>query len=239
VGDELKENVIALIPARASSKRVPMKNIQTICGKPLIFFSIKVAQLVAEINDVFVSTEDEEIARIGNSFGARVIPRPRFLSTDDVPNFRVMEHAVAWVEENYRYRVDLLILLQPTNPFRTPRMLKKALSLMAENPESDSLITVKKISRPLGQVVHNNWIPNANLPYRLSNSKLQYILTGNTFILRTQNTLKQGDFLGKRITPLILDQEWIDIDIDTPQDFWLAEALLHKNMEKFSFFDLA
>lgn len=234
----MKENIIAIVPARGGSKRIPKKNIRKVCGKPLIFYSIRVAQLVQEVKSLFISTEDEEIAKIGSSLGAIYLPRPDHLSEDHITNFQVMQHAVSFIEETYKYEVDLLMLLQPTSPFRTPTMLKKAIKMIIDAPEDDSLITVRETRKTFGQIADGHWVASHDLPHRLSNSKLQYVLTGDVLILRTKNTLQKGVFLGKRIRPMVLDQEHVDIDIDYPQDLYLAERLFNHHREKYSFFEI-
>jgi CMP-N,N'-diacetyllegionaminic acid synthase len=107
---------IAIIPARAGSKGVPMKNIMPFCGLPLIAWSIKQAK--AANLPVYVSTEDEDIARCAGEFGAIPIPRPSSLSADDTPTAPVLQHAAGWLNDQ-KVDWDTMILLQATSPLRT------------------------------------------------------------------------------------------------------------------------
>ena len=88
-------SVLAVIPARGGSKGVPRKNLQNICGKPLIAYSIEAAKGVSRLTDIIVSTEDEEIAQVAVDHGADVpFMRPAELAEDLTPTFPVIMHAL-------------------------------------------------------------------------------------------------------------------------------------------------
>jgi CMP-N,N'-diacetyllegionaminic acid synthase len=107
-------NVLGLIPARGGSKRVPRKNIKVLGDKPLMAWTIETALSSAYLNNVVVSSEDDEILDIAATFGAETLKRPKKLSTDKADSYGVMLHALE------HYAPDYLCLLQPTSPFRTP-----------------------------------------------------------------------------------------------------------------------
>ena len=111
--------ILALITARSGSKRIPDKNIKKLCGRPLINWSIDVAKDVEDICDILVSTDSPIIAEIANKAGA-LVPwlRPEDMAIDSASSVDVSLHALDWYQSEVG-KVDGLILLQPTSPFRT------------------------------------------------------------------------------------------------------------------------
>ena len=130
-------NIVAIIPARGGSKGVPRKNIKNLCGKPLIQYTIDEAKRSNKISRVIVSTEDEEIAEISRNLGAEVIMRPDELATDKAPTLPVIQHVIETLEKNQDFKVDAIMLLQPTTPFRKQEHIDQAIGLFLEkNPDS-------------------------------------------------------------------------------------------------------
>ena len=124
--------ILALIPARGGSKRLPGKNIKLLGDKPLINWTIEVAQDIPEICEILVSTDNSEIASIAKVAGAKV-PwlRPAHLSTDVATSVDVAIHAIDWYEKEI-CRIDGLMLLQPTSPFRTKLTIQEGINLFKE-----------------------------------------------------------------------------------------------------------
>ena len=110
--------VFAFIFARGGSKGLPRKNIKLLAGKPLIQYSIETAQKTNIINEIFVSTDDDEIAKIASSLGAIVIRRPTELSQDTSPEWLAWRHAAEWATQHYG-QFDLFISLPATSPLRS------------------------------------------------------------------------------------------------------------------------
>tara|TARA_B100000242_G_scaffold280988_1_gene240891 strand:+ start:963 stop:1628 length:666 start_codon:yes stop_codon:yes gene_type:complete len=108
---------IALIPARGNSKSIPRKNLIDFNGKPLIFWTIDAAIKSKNIDEVYVSSEDDEILNISKSFGASVIKRPLELSDDKTSSDKVIEHFINCLEK--KYDIETVCFLQPTSPLRT------------------------------------------------------------------------------------------------------------------------
>lgn len=105
--------VLGLIPARGGSRRVPRKNIRRLGGKPLIAWTIEAARRAVLIDYVAVSSEDEEILRVAEDWGADPLKRPPEMATDDISPYPAILHALS------HFGVTHLCLLQPTSPFRT------------------------------------------------------------------------------------------------------------------------
>ena len=120
--------ILALILARGGSKRLPGKNIRCLGGKPLIVWSIDVTKHIPEICDILVSTDDPAIAAVSKGAGA-LVPwlRPPELATDTATSVDAALHALDWYEAD-KGKVDGLLLLQPTSPFRTKETVMRGIA---------------------------------------------------------------------------------------------------------------
>lgn len=108
---------IAVIPARAGSKRIPGKNIKSLGGIPLVVHSIITARHCETIDEVFVSTDSRVVAEISEKAGAKIIWRPEECCTDTAGDYEALDHAnqvIPWYVQEQR----LYIYLRPTTPFR-------------------------------------------------------------------------------------------------------------------------
>ena len=108
---------VCLIPARGGSKRIPRKNIKLFFGKPLISWSIETAISSGIFDEVYVSTDDEEIANIAKNYGANIpFIRPENLSNDFAIDKDVIQHFIEWME-SIKLFPDSLCYLYATAPF--------------------------------------------------------------------------------------------------------------------------
>ena len=135
---------LGIIPARGGSKGVKRKNIRSVGGKPLIYWSIKAAQESKLLTNYFVSTEDKEIADVADSFGATILNRPHHLAGDQTPMIPVLQQLCVEAEKLHG-RFDYVLLMQPTAPMRTARHIDGAIDLMSKHPDCDSLVSVYQV----------------------------------------------------------------------------------------------
>lgn len=126
--------IYAIIPARGGSKGIPRKNIKEITGKPLIAWSIESALSSKLIEKVYVSMEDEEIAKISSDFSAEIITRLLELTDDFTPTVDVLTHFVECAKS------DVVVLLQATSPIRSKNLIDECIGEFLEN-DYDSLAT--------------------------------------------------------------------------------------------------
>lgn len=134
--------VLAVIPARGGSKRIPLKNIKNMAGKPLIAWSIEEAKKSSYIDRLIVSTDSEEIADVARSYGAEVpFLRPPELAIDTARDYDMFEHVLQRLSEEGDVP-DIVIQLRPTSPLRTVEHIDAALELLEKHPEADSVRTV-------------------------------------------------------------------------------------------------
>ena len=135
--------ILALIPARGGSKSIPQKNILPIAGKPLIAWTIEHALKSNLINRVIVSTDDNLISEVSESFGAEVpFKRPTKISQDDSLDIEAFIHALVWLKENENYVPDLIVHLRPTGPAREINIIDEAIEKIISNPKADSLRSI-------------------------------------------------------------------------------------------------
>lgn len=123
--------IVAIIPARGGSKRLPRKNIYPFRGKPMISWSIEAAQRSKLINEVFVSSEDNEILKIALQYGSEIIKRPNELADDKIFKMEVIKHAVKEIEKNKKPNV--VISLQANSPEITASILDESIHKLYHN----------------------------------------------------------------------------------------------------------
>ncbi len=228
--------VLALIPARGGSKSIPRKNIKPFAGHPLIAYSIAAGLQAEHVGRVIVSTDDPEIAAVARDYGAEVpFRRPATLAQDATPDLPVFTHALAWLEEHEGYRPDLVVQLRPTTPVRPPDLVDRAVRLLLEHPEADSVRGVV----PSGQNPYKMWritqagrlaplleVPGLAEPYNAPRQSLPptYWQTGHIDVIRPR-VFAAGSMSGRVILPLVLDPLYT-VDLDTPLDWMWAEWLV-------------
>jgi len=240
-------NRIALIPARGGSKGVPRKNLMKIAGKSLVewaFFSAKESSLFSEI---CISTDDLEIAKHAESFGAEIhFMRPANLALDSSLQIDVINHAAGFFSSQ-GIEASNLTLLQPTSPFRYPRDLVNA-HLIWDNNQANSLISILESSQYNFSTMYKegaekliNGVSLLPLSDNVNSNKgtlrqafqRQYWRNGAIYIFR----LNSGGVGSKLLTAPILGYEmpWYQsINIDTFQDLEVAELIAPKFISGFN-----
>jgi CMP-N,N'-diacetyllegionaminic acid synthase len=223
--------LLALIAARGGSKRLPGKNIRMLGGKPLIVWSIDVAKNTAGICDILVSTDDIAIATVSAEAGA-LVPwlRPAELATDTSSAVDVAIHALDWYEAA-RGKVDGLLLLQPTSPFRTLSNVQKGVELFQDNARQTVLGVSPSSTHPMwtfkldgGYLVP--YMDNHGLGMRSQDLEPVYEINGSFYLISPSDLRSTRSFVGKNSIPLLIDSNTESLDIDTESDFNLANSLI-------------
>ena len=141
----IRPRVLAVIPARGGSKGLPGKNIRPLMGKPLLAHSVALAALLGDSVRCIVSTDDEAIAETARAAGAEVpFLRPAELASDTAPMSVVLRHALAAMEEIDSTTYDMVLLLDPTSPTRTPERVREAIDTLVATPELDGVVAVSE-----------------------------------------------------------------------------------------------
>jgi len=221
-----ESNVLGLIPARGGSKGVPRKNIRELAGIPLIAHSIQAARDATAIDSVVVSTDDEEIAEVAESYGARVpFMRPSELATDEAPTAPVITDALETLYEAGE-AYDTFVLLQPTSPLRTATHINEAYSLYEES-DADSVISVyptydTRWERTSKGAKRLNYTDAAK---RRQDRDPEYVINGAIYVTDVEQFIDTEKTI-TGITKMYEMPERESVDIDEPFDLWLAEQIL-------------
>lgn len=231
-------SLLAVIPARGGSKGLPNKNILDCAGKPLIEWTINAALGAMSLDEVFVSTDSEQIANVALLAGANVpFLRPEPLATDSSSVLDALVHAWTELRDANGKSFDYVMLLQPTSPLRTSAHIEAALNcyFSKRRSERDTLASVYQVQPKFGWLMQmspeREGYINFCFDVRSGNAQRQdlqpyYMPNGAIFIL-PGSTLSNGLYTSQTI-PFIMNS--VDsIDIDTPYEFYQAESLLFKD----------
>ncbi len=223
-------NIIAIIPAKSKSRRLPKKNILKLKNKELFLYSVDFAKNCHLINKIFVSSDSDKILSIAACNNVKTLKRGLKLCGDNTTNFDVLLHSYEKLKK-IGDEPEIIVLIQPTTPFRYSNELNIMIEKFTEDVFADSLITVKESKRVRGVISDKYWIPDLNNKNNLQSSKTYYEATGHIIILRPKQTLKENSLLGKNIIPYNLPINWPDIDIDTKEDWEMAKSFIFNKRE--------
>ncbi|SHG58973.1 acylneuraminate cytidylyltransferase family protein [Flavobacterium johnsoniae] len=219
---------IAIIPARGGSKRLPKKNILLLDDIPLIVHSILYAKANSDlIDEVYVSTDNEEIKNVALQYGAKVINRPQNISGDLEPTVSALKHVL----ESIKFEVENIVLLQPTNPLRPENLLKEAFNVY-QNENRNSLFTVTRNYQKLGKIYNSRFIPfNYEIGQRSQDLESLFFENGLLYITKA-NEIFNDIIISEDAFPFEINHIFASVDIDTQEDFDYAEYLLMKTKNK-------
>jgi len=218
---------IAIIPARGGSKRLPEKNIKLLDGYPLLSFSILYAQAnSAIIDEVYVSTDNENIKKVALEFGVKVIDRPANISGDFEPTVSALKHVLQNIDSD----VENVILLQATNPIRPENLLKETFKIY-EKENCNSLFTVSRNHKKFGKIIDQKFIPyNYKIGQRSQDIEPLYFENGLLYITKAA-LIMENIIISEDAFPFEIDHIFANVDIDTQEDFDYAKYLYHKHIK--------
>lgn len=225
-------DTVCFIFARGGSKGLPGKNIIPLAGKPLIAHSIDVAHENQRIKTVVVSTDDPAIAKVAKDYGAEVpFLRPAELATDTAPEWKAWRHAVDWYRRE-RGDFGIFLSLPTTSPFRNQYDVNSCLDVLVGDTHADAVITVRDAERsPYFNMVtldENGYaglvIPAEQAISRRQDAPVVYDITTIAYAVRPDFIMQHNGLFEGRIRVVQVPAERA-LDIDTPYDFMLAEAI--------------
>lgn len=225
--------LLAIIPARGGSKRLPRKNVLPLLGRPLIDWSIRAALDSRLCVDVLVSTDDAEIAEVASRGGA-LVPwrRPAELSTDTAATAPVLAHALGWYEAE-RGTVDAVLLLQPTSPFRTVASILGALKAYAAQP-GDAPQPIVSVSPSANHPAWSFYLESGAmtpclgwepLSRRSQDLPVAYSLNGAIYVIPADDIRRSLPLVRPGVLSYVMTDPLESLDIDTPEDWAEAERL--------------
>lgn len=223
--------ILALVPARGGSKRLPGKNIRLLGNRPLIAWSIDAAKELPEVCDVLVSTDDAAIAEVARDAGA-LVPwlRPAELATDEASSIDVCLHALDWYEAE-RGSVDGVLLLQPTSPFRRRETLCRGVDLFRANPLRPVLGVSQAASHPMwcfrieGGRLRPFLSEGSGLESRSQDLPPAWVVNGGFYLIGPDELRRRRSFFDNAV-PLLSESPEESVDIDTALDWAVAESLI-------------
>jgi CMP-N-acetylneuraminic acid synthetase len=232
---KVEKKILTIIPARAGSKRVPFKNIKILGDKPLIAWTIELAKH-ADLMPILVSTDSEEIYQKSKDLGVTSYMRSPSFATDSASVIDVVIEGLKFYK-NQGESFDGVLLLQPTSPFRTLDSIKKAISLFNLGG-GESVVSVSRAK------THPYWCKSINkgmllpfdgsygtLPERSQDLPDVYGLNGLIYLATVEVILNRKSFYSINTQALVIESEEESLDIDTPFDWLVAEAIANSQVE--------
>lgn len=227
----MEKKILAFIPARGGSKRLPGKNIKLLGQVPLLAYSLVAAMNSTMVNKIVLSTDDDSIIAIGKQYDlVNIIRRPSELSDDKATTLSAMVHSLEYLEAQQAYLPDIVVLLQPTCPFRENGYIDSAIEFFLRS-DADSLIGVCEEKYKLGDIRGNYFYPRYKEGVRKQDMEALYRENGSIYISRS-HILKNDTLFGKKIIPYA-GNKFNAVNIDTQLDFDIAEMILEKYAYKF------
>ena len=232
------DSIVALIPARAGSKRVPDKNIRPLAGHPLMAYTIAAAMDSGVFSDVIVSTDSEHYAKIAKHYGAQVpFLRPAALAGDQSPDIEWVEFTLSRLQESDR-KHDCFSILRPTSPFRLPQTIQRAWQEFSSQQGVDSLRAVEKCTQHPGKM----WVVRGKrmmplLPLGPSEQPWHssqypslpeiYVQNASLEIAKSQVVFEDRTIAGNVVMPF-LTTDYEGFDVNNEYDWQLAEHTVRK-----------
>ncbi len=222
-----EKKILAVILARGGSKRLPGKNIKELGGMPLIGYTIQAAARSAFIDEIVVSSDYDEILKVSSTFSCQIQKRPAHLAEDTTTSQDSLRYVVTEFEKEHKKEYDLVVLLQPTCPFRKTAEIEKCIRELVDN-DADSSQTVTMVrekpelmfAEEGGKLVFQN----KNAFFNRSLRRTHYILNGAVYVVKKKVFLSTGNLYGDKNIPVIMSLD-DSLDIDTYIDWHIAEKL--------------
>jgi CMP-N,N'-diacetyllegionaminic acid synthase len=227
--------IVALVPARGGSVRIPRKNIKLLNGHPLIAYTIAAALQSWIFDGVYVSTEDPEIATIAAHYGASVIGRPEAMARSDSPDLEWLAHAL----EMFAAPLLQFALLRPTSPFRTAATIQRAYRQWSvPDQTADSIRAVQPVTEHPGKMW--TWqgpgypiVPLQSgsidgVPWHSCPTQaLPKVFVQNASLEMgwASNVLQLGSISGRKVAPFFTEG-YEGIDLNTAADWDRAECAI-------------
>ena len=225
------KKILSIIPARGGSKGLPGKNIKPLLDKPLIGWTIEQAKVSKYLDEIFISTDSQEIANVAKSFGVDVYElRPPELATDTSPSSAFVIHTIDFYRKKGK-EFDYILLLEPTSPLRKEDDIDNMIRLTdlgmegvvsvgevhTEHPSIVKNINDQGIINPFiaskKKATHRQMLGKAYFPYCVG------------YLVKTSYFEETKLFYSENSTPYIIER-WQNYEIDDIYDFICVEAIM-------------
>jgi CMP-N-acetylneuraminic acid synthetase len=231
-----KKVFLGVIPARGGSKGILRKNIKKLAGKPLIQYTFDAANSSKLLDRFIVSTDHDEIINYTKRQGIEVpFKRPAELATDTSKTLDVLIHALEFLKKEENFQPDYIVTLQPTSPMRNEEDIDRAIEIISNNDEADSLVSVIEVPHNFNPysimefdgkyLLH--YIKDKRIMIRQEIPKFFARNGAAIYITKYDLLMNKKKIIGEKCLPYFMPKER-SVDIDDNYDWKIAE-LLFKN----------
>ena len=230
--------VLAIIPARGGSKRLPRKNTKLLFGKPLICWTIDFAKSLSWVTELQISSDSPEIISTCVANGVAVDRlRPSVLATDEASSVDVVLELLQWLETQEKF-FDAVALMQPTTPIRYAERWDDAYEIL-NNKDCDGVVgvSVSEVHPYLHYKKNQSgclepWVNNPIGATRAQDYPFSCSVNGSLYMIKVDVLKEQRTFFPKKCMPIMCLDQVESIDIDTSFDWRVAELLISDWMDK-------
>lgn len=224
-------DLIFIVPARGGSKRLKRKNIRDLAGKTLLAHTAEAIVESGVSGTVLLTTDDVEIAEEGRRLGWSVpFLRPPELATDTAKSENAVLHALDWQRDaNSGSDPEVMVLLQPTTPLRGGKCIRDAIEMLHEDPTADGVISMTSVHLSAAHFYSMESDGTAR-PISEKTETPVFYPNGAVYAIRTAAFRKRVSFYSGK-TIILPMSPWRSIDINTPDDWEAAEALLSQQAD--------
>lgn len=231
------KKILAIIPARGGSKGLPGKNIKILCGKPLIAWSIEHAKKSRYVDEVFVSTDSQEIASVAEEYGIAVPElRPDYLARDSAPSSEFIIYTLEKMRKEGK-NFDCFILLEPTSPLRDVEDVDKSIEMLIDNPASESVVGVAMSGTihpafmvRVGEDGYLKPLEEGKHDVRRQDLPDVFFFEGSVYVSRVDAYLQKKTFYHDKTLPYVVP-EWKSHEVDNLVDFKIIETIMKMKNE--------
>lgn len=231
------KDIIAIIPARGGSKRIPSKNLLPMGGIPMLAYSILHATNSNSVKKVYVSTDDTRIADIARAYGAEVVWRPTEIADDTASSESALLHVLDERNKKKLPDPELVVFLQCTSPVRMPDDIDNAVRWLVER-DADSLFSACESNRLIWSVRENGELYSLNYDFHMrqreQDMKIQYRENGSIYVFKPEILRKNENRLGGKIAVYPMAY-WSSFQLDAPEHAELLQWLLSRPQYRIPF----
>ena len=225
-----KPNVLAVIPAKKISRRLPNKNIRLLNGLPLICWTIEESLKSKFLTKICVSSDCKKTLEIASSYKSVIlVNRPKNLCGPNIDNYKVVDHSLSQIEKKNNLYFDIILLLQPTSPIRCYRHIDQSV----KNLWSSKCNTVASVKGPfnksrdtnLKKIKNKIMLPWCSHAKSVSSMEKFYIYNASIYGAKREYFNKKKKLTSNQEVPILMDK-FYSIDIDDIFDFKVAESYI-------------
>tara|TARA_B110000971_G_scaffold217419_1_gene254241 strand:- start:365 stop:1060 length:696 start_codon:yes stop_codon:yes gene_type:complete len=225
--------ILGFVPARGGSIGIPKKNLTNLNGKPLIKYTLEISKKIGKSLRLFVSTDDQKILNFCKKSGYKeTYIRPKKLSNSKSNIIDAIFHALNWLEEKHNYKPDAILLLEPTNPSRNIKEIKKAINLF-KSKKIESLASACQLKfHPFQTVEINkrNWKFLKKKDKKIYQRQLYpqnyYFIDGNFYLVKIDFLKKYKTVVRENLTTIFKIKREYPLDINTPLDLQVVSTIM-------------